>query len=126
MNLAGLTFRAVSNSKNGSLNSKTEMHFTADDAIVVAHYRGGTIAVGHVLGKRLGESELELLYQGATTSGEVQAGKAHARLEQASDGRTHMYLEWQWLTGDRSKGQSEWVLVSTRDANKGGCDAEDR
>ena len=87
------------------------MHFTSDDAIVVAHYSGGTIVAGHVLGKRLGESELELLYQGATTSGEVQAGKARAKFRQDSEGRTRMYLEWQWLTGDQSKGQSEWVLV---------------
>jgi hypothetical protein len=111
MNLAGRTFRAVANSKNGSLNANTEMHFTNDEGIVVARYSGGTIVAGHVLGKRVGESELELLYQGATTSGEVQAGKAHARFEQDSEGRTRMHLDWQWLTGDQSKGQSEWVLV---------------
>jgi len=28
-----------------------------------------------------------------------------------ADGRMSMYLEWEWLTGDRSSGQSEWVLV---------------
>ena len=111
MNLAGHTFRAVANSRNGSLNSETEMRFTADAGIVVGNYSGGTIAAGHVLGKRLSESELEMLYQGATTSGEVKAGKAHARFVLDAEGRMCMHLDWQWLTGDQSKGQSEWIQV---------------
>jgi hypothetical protein len=52
MNLAGKTFRAVSNSKNGNLNTETEMRFTSDDGIVVGVYSGGPITVGHVLAKR--------------------------------------------------------------------------
>ena len=64
MNLAGRTFRAIANSTNGSLNTETEMRFTSDDGIVIGNYSGGTITAGHVLGKRLGESELEMLYHG--------------------------------------------------------------
>ena len=111
MKLTGLAFRAVGNSKNGSLNTDTVMHFTSDDGLIIGTYSGGTIVAGHVLGKRLGESEIELLYQGATTTHQVQAGKAHATFRPNADGRMSMYLEWQWLTGDQSSGQSEWVLV---------------
>lgn len=111
MNLDGRTFRAVSNSKNGHLNSETEMRFTADNGIVVGTYSGGTIAVGHVLAKRTSATELEMLYHGATKDGIHSAGTAHATFSADSDGRLHMYLDWQWLTGDRSKGQSEWILV---------------
>src|SRR5262245_18129384 len=111
MKLTGLAFRAVTNSKNGSLNAETVMRFTSDDPVIVGSYSGGTIVTGHVLGKRLDESEIEMLYQGATTAGQVQAGKARAQFRPNADGRMSMYLEWQWLTGDRSSGQSEWVLV---------------
>ena len=111
MQLTGLAFRAVANSKNGSLNTETIMRFTADDGVIVGSYSGGTIVVGHVLAKRLADSEIEMLYQGATTAGQVQAGKATACFRPNADGRMSMYLEWQWLTGDRSSGQSEWVLV---------------
>ena len=113
MNLAGRTFRAVSNSNNGHLNSETEMRFTADDGIVVATYSGGTIAVGHVLAKRTSATELEMLYHGATSEGIHSAGTARATFSPDSEGRLHMYLNWQWLTGDRSEGQSEWVLVDS-------------
>jgi hypothetical protein len=111
MKLTGLSFRAVANSKNGSLNTDTIMRFTSDDGLVIGNYGGGTIVAGHVLGKRLGESEIEMLYQGATRDGNVQAGKAHARFRPNAAGQMSMYLEWQWLTGDRSTGQSEWVLL---------------
>jgi hypothetical protein len=113
MNLTGCTFRAVSNSKNGSLNEQTEMRFTGDGEVVTGNYSGGSILAGHVLGKRLGELELELLYQGATVSGEIQAGRALAKFALDSNKVMSMHLDWQWLTGDRSTGHSEWVLVST-------------
>ena len=106
-----MTFRAVSNSENGSLNTDTEMRFTSDDGVVVGNYSGGTIMAGHVLGKHVGESELEMLSQGATTNGDVQAGRAHATFILDEDDRMRMSLEWQWLTGDGSSGRSEWIRV---------------
>ena len=111
MKLTGLAFRAVANSKNGSLNTDTIMRFASDDGVIIGSYSGGTIVAGHVLGKWLAESEMEMLYQGATTAGQVQAGKAHAQFRPNADGRMSMCLEWQWLTGYHSSGQSEWVLV---------------
>ena len=111
MNLKGKTFRAISNSSNGNLNTETEMRFTSDDTVVTGLYSGGTIAIGHVLAKRINELELEMLYQGATKEGVHNAGKAHATFSSDDAGRTHMRLDWQWLTGDQSKGQSEWVLT---------------
>jgi hypothetical protein len=113
VNLSGMTFRAVSNSKNGSLNTETEMRFTSDDGVVVGNYNGGTIVAGHVLGKHIGESEVEMLYQGATTGGDIEAGTAHATFALDEDDQMHMSLEWQWLTGDRSSGRSEWIRTET-------------
>jgi hypothetical protein len=112
VNLSGMTFRAVSNSENGSLNTETEMRVISDDGIVIGSYGGGTIAAGHVLGKHFGGSELEMLYQGATTSGEVAAGKARARFAFDEEDRMRMHLDWRWLTGDQSEGRSEWILTS--------------
>lgn len=73
MKLTGLAFRAVANSKKGSMNTDTIMRFTSDDGSIIGNYRGGTIVAGHVLAKWLAESEIEMLYQGATIAGEVQA-----------------------------------------------------
>src|SRR5688500_6379593 len=105
MNLAGTTFRAVSNSKHGSINTETEMHFTSDEGIVIGSYAGGSVTTGHVIGKRVSDAEIEMLYQSATSGGEIQAGRAHGRFELDEEGRMHMYLDWQWLTGDGATGQ---------------------
>lgn len=111
MNLVGKTFRAMSNSKNGHLNTETEMRFTSDGEIIEGSYSGGTIAAGHVLARRIGEAELEMLYHGATRDGAHNAGKARATFAPDHEGRIRMRLDWQWLTGDQSKGQSDWVLI---------------
>ena len=111
MNLAGKTFRAVSNSENGSINGETEIHFSADETFIIGHYSGGTVVTGHVLGKRINDEEVDLLYQGATVEGTIQAGKASAVFEADQQQNIHMYLDWQWLTGDQSKGRSAWRLV---------------
>src|SRR5688572_1762916 len=102
MNLAGTIFRAVSNSKHGSINTETEMNFMSDDGIVIGSYGGGTVITGHVIGKHVGDSEMEMLYHSANTSGAIQAGKAHGRFALDGEGRMHMHLDWQWLTGGGS------------------------
>jgi hypothetical protein len=111
MNLTGAIFRAVSNSKHGSINTDTEMHFTSDEGVVVGSYGGGTVIIGHVIGKHVGDSEIEMLYHSASVGGVIQAGKAHGRFALDGEGQMHMYLDWQWLTGDEASGQSEWLLI---------------
>jgi len=56
MKLTGLAFKAVANSKHGSLNTETIMRFTSDEPVIVGNYSGGTIVTGHVLAKLLSES----------------------------------------------------------------------
>jgi len=111
MNLVGKTFRAISNSRNGHSDTETEMRFTSDGGIVEGVYSGGTIEVGHVLAKRSGEFTMDMLYHGASKSGAHNAGKAHATFSKDKEGRIRMALDWQWLTGDQSKGRSEWLLI---------------
>lgn len=94
MKLTGLAFKAVANSKNGSPNAETIMRFTSDEPVIVANYGGGTIVAGHAPAKRLGLSELEMLYQGATTEGQMRADQARAQFRTNGDGRLSMFLEW--------------------------------
>ena len=44
-----------------------------------------------------------------TVSDELKAGRALARFSQAPEEPLRMHLDWQWLTGDQSKGTSEWI-----------------
>jgi hypothetical protein len=55
------------------------------------------------------EALLNLLY----AADELKAGRALARFSDAPDKQLRMHLDWQWLTGDQSKGASEWVLEAS-------------
>jgi len=108
--LAGRAFRAVSNSANGAVGAQTIMRFASDDnGVVTGVYSGGAIVTGHVLAKRTDDGGLDMLYQAATAQGQIHAGRATARFEHSpAGGGVTMHLDWQWLTGDQSRGQSIW------------------
>lgn len=111
MQLAGKSFRAISNSKNGTISSETIMSFSSGDVVVPGEYSGGSIKLGNVIAKQVSENEFEMLYQAVTVNNEIQAGSAKASFDASPNGKLKMYLKWQWLTGELSKGTSEWEEV---------------
>jgi hypothetical protein len=109
--LAGKTFRAVTNSSTGIINTETTMTFvTENNSSVLGVYSGGTIKTGQVIAHRTGEITLELLYHCLTVSNELKAGQACGTFSYNASQQLYMQLDWQWLTGDRTTGHSEWVL----------------
>jgi len=114
MTLAGKTFRAVANSNHGTLNTATTMTFVSDDESgILGVYSGGTIQTGSVVARRKSDSTVEMLYHCVTVSGELKAGQARARFASDPDRGLSMHLDWQWLTGDRASGHSEWILQAS-------------
>lgn len=112
MTLAGRTFRAIANSANGTITTDTTMSFTEEkDGAILGVYGGGTIHHGNVVAIWRTGTGLEMLYHCVTNTGELRAGHALGVLAEApEDQKTHLYLDWQWLTGERSRGSSEWVV----------------
>jgi hypothetical protein len=112
MILAGQTFRAISNSANGTITTDTTMSFTEEkDGVMLGVYGGGAIRHGSVVAIRRTSTGMEMLYHCVTVSGELRAGHALGVIsEDPVDHRPHLYLDWQWLTGERTRGSSEWVL----------------
>jgi hypothetical protein len=88
MTLVGKPFGAIANSSNA-------------------------IRTGNVVARRKIDSTVEMLYHCVTVSGELKAGQAFASFTHNSENRLCMHLDWQWLTGDRSKGRSDWVLETS-------------
>jgi hypothetical protein len=109
--LAGNTFRAVANSSTGTINTETTMTFVSErDSSLLGVYSGGKIKRGQVIARRTGEVTLELLYHCLTTSDELKAGRASATFIRDDKEQLWMHLDWQWLTGDKTTGQSQWML----------------
>jgi hypothetical protein len=114
MTLAGKTFRAIANSSNGTISTDTTMTFVSEDERgILGVYAGGAVRVGQVVARRKDDSTVEMLYQCVTASYELKAGRALARFSHTPDKTLCMHLDWQWLTGDRSGGVSEWMLEAS-------------
>lgn len=63
------------------------------------------------MARRCGEAERDMLYDGPRRDGSMAAGQASGRIVPDETGTLRIYLKWQWLTGDRSAGESEWVQI---------------
>ena len=107
MNYDNRTFRGHTNSAGGEVGGETVFHYYQEGDSLTGTYSGGTVDHGHLLGKVHPDGCLEFLYHHVNTSGELMAGMCNSVPYEDGHGKLVMKEEWQWLTGDRSSGQSE-------------------
>jgi len=106
-NLDRKTFKSVTNTENGDVDNQTLFFYQQKDKLVTANYRGGTIAEGHLIAKILENGQLDMRYHHLTIHGTFMLGKCLSTPELLKDGRLKFKEEWQWLSGDKSSGNSE-------------------
>ena len=106
INYNGRKFRSVNNSPNGEVDADTVFHYSQKDDLVLAIYQGGAIRWGTLIAKVDEAGSLELRYQHVNTRGEIMTGICHSTPEILPDGRLRLHEDWQWTSGDGSKGRS--------------------
>jgi len=111
INLDDKVFIAVVNSSNGEVGKDTLFYYSQTENIISAEYRGGDIINGHLLGEQLPSGEFSFVYHHINIDGELKVGKCLSSASYNNDGKIILNEEWQWLTGDMSKGKSELVEV---------------
>ena len=102
-------FQLLENSENGETSPETTFYYKQDKNIVTAEYRGGTILYGIIIAV-LENDLLNMLYQCVTTSNELKAGKAVAKVSMVNK-KIKLSLDWQWLDDTGSKGKSEYIEI---------------
>ena len=102
MRLNDTVFELIENS-NGLADQTTSLVFSSETSPFTATYDGPNITYGHAI-----VQGREMLYHAVNNKGEMSAGRAQVSFETAEDGAVMMILDWQWLTGDLSSGQSLW------------------
>ena len=106
--LSNKTFQLIENA-NGYVKGNTVMKFNDSSDPNIASYTGPNVVIGQVI-----VSNGSMLYQALETSGNLCAGKANVTLRKESDNsKAEMILNWQWLTGDQSKGISRWISLNS-------------
>jgi hypothetical protein len=105
-NLEGKIFHSVSNTGNGDVSTETLFHYHQDREIISADYYGGKIIKGHLIGKILDNGHLDFYYHHVNSHHQVMVGRCLSTPEVLEDGRLRFMEQWQWLSGDKSKGES--------------------
>lgn len=117
VSLDGRTLRSVSNTSNGDVGAETTFHYHQEGSVVWAEYSGGSVVRGSLIatalpptdgsdGSHLPYGGLDMRYHHVNGSGELMTGRCRATIEVLEDGRVRMKEDWEWTSGDCSRGTS--------------------
>ncbi|MEM5565989.1 n-acetylglutamate synthase [Psychroserpens sp. AS72] len=99
-------FKAVKNTANGETSEETIFHYKQTKNIVTATYSGGQIIEGHLIGLVSKHGEINMRYHQVNVNGDLMSGVCKSTPEIVSNGKIRLHEEWQWTSGDKSKGNS--------------------
>jgi len=111
INLNNKVFKALSNSDNGEVGDDTLFYYSQEKNIISAKYQGGEIIKGELLGMQLEDGRLDFVYHHLNKNGELKVGKCLSNAIKLNNGKVKLFEEWEWLSGDSSRGTSELIEV---------------
>jgi hypothetical protein len=99
-------FKSVKNTGNGETSEKTIFHYKQKGNIVTSKYSGGKIIEGHLIGLVSSNGEIEMRYHQINNKGTLMTGRCKSIPELLSNGKIRLHEEWEWTSGDKTKGNS--------------------
>ncbi|HMQ06016.1 MAG TPA: hypothetical protein PKC30_01890 [Saprospiraceae bacterium] len=106
MNYNNKKFRPVSTSPNGDISEHTVFHYRQTGNLLTCEYYGENIFKGHLIGWVDSDGNISMSYHQINRHGQIMTGICHSRPENMNNGKIRLHENWQWTSGDHSKGQS--------------------
>lgn len=106
MNYNGKKFRPTRNTENGETSADTLFHYKQVDNVLMAEYSGGKIKYGHLIGLVDDAGNITMRYHQVNDKDELMTGICKSKPEILENGKIRLHEDWEWTSGDRSKGQS--------------------
>ncbi len=106
MNYNNKKFRPVSNTANGEISEQTIFHYKQSRNILTCDYQGGNIVKGHLIGLVDTDGNIDMRYHQINKKGQLMTGICKSRPELLPSGKIRLKEDWQWTSGDKSKGNS--------------------
>lgn len=100
------------NTENGEVDDDTTFAYHQKGRILWADYSGGEIIKGHLTGTVAENGELDFYYMHINQQEQVRVGVCHSIPKILDNGKIELKEKWQWLNGDKSKGES--VIVEKK------------
>lgn len=111
INYDGRKFIPKMNSENGEVSDQTVFSYHQNGSLLWAEYSGGVILKGSLIGCVLDNGELEFVYHHMNRDMQVKTGKCHSVPTVKENGKIELSEQWEWTSGDFSKGESLLVEV---------------
>ena len=106
INYHGKIFRPISNSENGETSNETVFKYQQFGNILTSEYSGGKIKYGHLVGLVDNEGNIEMHYHQINDKEELMTGICQSKPKILKNGKILLHENWEWTSGDKSKGQS--------------------
>lgn len=106
INYNGKTFKPTTNTENGETSNETVFQYKQVGTIVTADYSGGKIVTGHLIGLVNEKGNIAMRYHQVNDKGELMTGSCNSVPEILENGKIRLHENWEWTSGDKSKGQS--------------------
>lgn len=100
------TFRPISNTENGETSSETVFYYKQVDNVLTSEYSGGKIRYGHLIGLVDNDGNIAMRYHQVNDKDELMTGICKSKPEILENGKIRLHENWEWTSGDKSKGQS--------------------
>lgn len=111
INYDGKQFVPKVNSENGEVDGQTVFQYHQRENVIWAEYAGGDILQGSLVGTVDVNGNLDFTYVHLNKAMVIRMGECNSKPIVLKDGRIELHEQWQWLNGDKSKGESVVVEV---------------
>lgn len=101
VSLDGRTLAGIANTEDGEVSDETSFHFEQDGERIYAHYAGGDVVAGHLVGTFDGRT-WDVRYAQLNSENETATGHSVGTVEVLEDGRVRVEDEWEWESRDGS------------------------
>lgn len=106
LNYNNRLFKPISNTENGETTDETIFKYKQLGNTLHAEYSGGNIKYGHLIGLVDSQGNIDMRYHQVNIKGELMTGICHSKPEILANGKIRLHEDWEWTSGDKSKGKS--------------------
>ena len=106
MNYNNKKFRPISTTENGETSNETLFHYKQTGNMLTAEYSGGKIKYGHLIGLVDELGNITMRYHQINDNDELMTGICFSTPEILENGKIRLHENWEWTSGDKSKGTS--------------------
>lgn len=111
INYDGRKFVLKMNSENGDVSEQTLFLYHQNGSLLWAEYSGGDILKGYLIGSVSDSGELDFVYHHMNRDMMIKTGKCHSVPTVMENGKIKLLEQWEWTSGDFSRGESLLVEV---------------